>query len=347
MVNFAGWEMPLSYTGTVEEHRTVREAAGLFDVSHLGRAGLEGKGSEALLQSLLPNDVRTFKIGSARYSVLLNEDGMILDDIVVYRRGPERFLLCINASNTQKDVEWIRAHAGKYPVKALDMTPDICQLALQGPLAGEVIRRVSDIDRESIKPWQFVDGKVAGYDALIAKTGYTGDIGYEVYLGAGCVKTVWESLMEVGKQFGIKPCGLGARDTLRLEAGNLLYGNDIDETTTPLEAGLEKMIMFDKGEFVGRSALLKQKESGVKKKLIGFELLQKAVPRQGYKILSNGEEVGVVTSGNLSPFLNKGIGMGYVDYSHAGTGAKIGIEIRSKTVPAMVVERPFYKKVKS
>jgi aminomethyltransferase len=347
MVEFAGWEMPLSYTGTVEEHRAVREAVGLFDVSHLGRASLEGKGAESLLQSLLPNDVRTFKIGSARYSVLLNEDGTILDDIVVYRRAPGRFLLCINASNTQKDIEWIHAHTGTHPVKLLDLTPDMSQLALQGPQAGEVVRRVSDVDRQSLKPWHFVEDRIAGFDALIAKTGYTGDIGYEIYLGAASSKTVWESLINVGKEFGIKPCGLGARDTLRLEAGNLLYGNDIDETTTPIEAGLEKMIIFDKGEFVGRSALLKQKETGVKKKLIGFELIEKAVPRHGYKILSNGKEIGVVTSGNLSPFLNKGIGMGYVQSSYAGIGTEILIEIRTKTVPAMVVERPFYKKVKS
>lgn len=347
MVDFAGWEMPLSYTGTVEEHRAVREGVGLFDVSHLGRASLEGKGAETLLQALLPNDVRTFKIGSARYSVLLNEDGMILDDIVVYRRSPERFMLCINASNTQKDIEWIQSHIGTHPAKLLDLTYDMSQLALQGPQAGEVIRRVSDIDREAIKPWQFVEGKVAGFDALIAKTGYTGDIGYEIYLGSGSAKTVWESLIKVGNEFGIKPCGLGARDTLRLEAGNHLYGNDIDETTTPLEAGLEKMIIFDKGEFAGRSALLKQKETGVKKKLIGFELLQKAVPRHGCKIFSNGKEIGVVTSGNLSPFLNKGIGMGYVQSSYAEIGTEILIEIRTKTIPGMVVERPFYKKVKS
>lgn len=347
MVDFAGWEMPLSYTGTVEEHRAVREGVGLFDVSHLGRASLEGKGAEPLLQSLLPNDVRTFKIGSARYSVLLNEDGMILDDIVVYRRAPERFFLCINASNTERDIEHIRSHTGTRPAKLMDLTHDMSQLALQGPKAGEVIRRISDIDRETIKPWQFTEGKVAGFDALIAKTGYTGDIGYEIYLGAGSAKTVWESVIKIGNEFGIKPCGLGARDTLRLEAGNLLYGNDIDETTTPLEAGLEKMIIFDKGEFVGRSALLKQKETGVEKKLVGFELLQKAVPRHGCKILSNGKEIGVVTSGNLAPFLNKGIGMGYVQCSYAGIGTEILIEIRTKTVPAMVVERPFYKKVKS
>ncbi len=347
MVEFAGWEMPLSYTGTIEEHRAVRESVGLFDVSHLGRASLEGKGAKPLLQSLLPNDVRTFKGGSARYSVLLNEDGMILDDIVVYRRASDRFLLCINASNTQKDLEWVQAHIGTHPVKLLDLTHDMSQLALQGPHAEDVIRKVSDIDRQAIKPWQFVEDRIAGFDALIAKTGYTGDIGYEIYLGAGSAKTVWESLIKVGKEFRIKTCGLGARDTLRLEAGNLLYGNDIDETTTPLEAGLEKMIVFDKGEFVGRSALLKQKETGVKKKLIGFELLQKAVPRHGYKIFSDGKEIGIVTSGNLSPFLNKGIGMGYVQTPYAEIGTEILIEIRTKTVPAIVAERPFYKKVKN
>jgi len=347
MVDFAGWEMPLSYTGTVEEHRAVREAVGLFDVSHLGRISLEGKGAESLLQSLLPNDVRTFKIGSARYSVLLNDDGMILDDIVVYRRSSDRFLLCINASNTQKDIEWIQAHAGTHSAKLLNLTYDMSQLALQGPQAGEVIRRVSDIDRKAINSWQFVEDKIAGFDALIAKTGYTGDIGYEVYLGAGSAKAVWESWIKVGEEFGIKPCGLGARDTLRLEAGNLLYGNDIDETTTPLDAGLEKMIIFDKGEFMGRSALFRQKEAGVKKKLVGFELLQKGVPRHGYKIFSDGKEIGVVTSGNLSPFLNKGIGMGYVQSTYAEIGTEIMIEIRRKTAPAIVVERPFYKKVKN
>jgi glycine cleavage system T protein (aminomethyltransferase) len=347
MVEFAGWEMPLSYTGTIEEHRAVRETAGLFDVSHLGRTSLEGKGAEPLLQSLLPNDVRTFKIGSARYSVLLNEDGMILDDIVVYRRSPDRFLLCINASNTEKDIEWVQARIGMSSAKLLDLTQDMSQLALQGPQAGEVIRRVSDIDREKIKPWQFMEDRVSGVDALIAKTGYTGDIGYEIYLGAGSAKMVWESLLSVGKEFGIKACGLGARDTLRLEAGNLLYGNDIDETTTPLEAGLEKMIILDKGEFVGRSALLKQKESGVNRRLIGFKLLQKGVPRHDCKIFSDGKEIGIVTSGNFSPFLNNGIGMGYVKTAYAEIGAEILIEIRTKTVPAVVVERPFYKKVKS
>ena len=319
---------------------------GLFDISHLGRASLEGKGGRAAAPVLLPNDVRTFKLGSARYSILLNEDGMILDDIVVYRRAPERFLLCINASNTEKDIEFIRSRAGTHPAKLMDLTHDMSQLALQGPKAGEVVRRISDIDRESIKPWQFTEGKVAGFDALIAKTGYTGDIGYEIYLGAGSAKTVWESVIDVGKEFGVKPCGLGARDTLRLEAGNLLYGNDIDETTTPIEAGLEKMIVFDKGEFVGRSALLKQKETGVKKKLVGFELLQKAVPRHGYKILSNGKEIGVVTSGNLSPSLNKGIGMGYVQSSYAGIGTEILIEIQTKNVQAKVVEWTLYKKVR-
>lgn len=351
LVDFAGWEMPIHYTGVVDEYHTVRSKAGLFDVSHMGRIVVTGSGAEAFLQRMTTNDLAALRPMQAQYSMVCNEQGGIKDDIFVYRLARDgEFLLCVNASNRNKIVSWLTEHSRGVPdCRISDRSADIAQIALQGSAARAIVAalRLSQLDQLKLRESTTV--RVADEECLAARTGYTGEFGYEFYV-YGQASTVWNTLLEAGKPFGLKPAGLGARDLLRLEMGYLLYGNDIDERTTPLEAGAEWAVRFEKGEFVGKPALLIQKQAGPSRRFVGFELSEKGVPRHGFNILtasSPQSPIGEVTSGNLSPLLQKGIGLGYVPPTYSELGTGLFIDIRGKAVPAKVVKMPFYRRPKS
>jgi aminomethyltransferase len=342
-VQFFGWEMPLSYSGVLDEHETVRAAAGLFDISHMGRLQFQGPQTENGLQQLVTRDVKKLSAGSACYSLLCNANGGILDDIVLYKKTADDILMVVNASNRDKILSWCKKYLSESQtaskIQIQDRTEALAMLALQGPAALKIVGQDS-----KLKPWRFVETPFNNQDVMMAHTGYTGELGVEIFPDAGSAAKVWKDLMNAGRSVGLKPAGLGARDTLRLEKGYALYGNDIDEHTTPLEADLGWVVDFDKPDFIGKEALQAQRAKGVEKKLIGFMLLQQGVPRKGYKIYSNGKQIGMVTSGNMSPMLNRGIGMGYVQVGYDGIDAEILIEIREKVIPAVVVKRPFYPK---
>jgi aminomethyltransferase len=347
IVPFAGWQMPLSYSGVTDEHQTVRTAVGLFDISHMGRFELAGKGAEAYLERLTPGPVHKMQRGSAQYSMLLNESGGILDDIYLYKRGVDKFFVIVNAANLDKDFKWMTSHLPS-GVDLKDVSGETALLALQGPRSWEVLVQIIPFGKSEIALRNFIETELVparGAKALIARTGYTGEKGYELVIPAEAAETVWKALLEAGKSERIKPIGLGARDTLRLEMGYPLYGHDMNEETTPLEADLERFIDFEK-DFIGKEALLLRREKGIQRKLIGFELLTGGVPREGHTIYSDQKIIGKVASGNFSPSLRKGIGMGYVDVRYGDEGSEILIDIRGNATPAVIVKRPFYKKKK-
>jgi aminomethyltransferase len=344
LVDFAGWEMPIQYGGVIEEYQAVRTAAGLFDVSHMGRVTAEGREAEAFLQRVTTNNVARLAVGDAQYSMVCNPAGGIKDDIFIYRLGQARFLVCVNASNRDKIVSWLFQKAPQGDIRLSDESDELAQIALQGPQSPAILRAVCPAAAESLKPRQCMETDVLGARGVVSRTGYTGEVGYELYVPSHKAVAVWEGLMKAGGAAGIKACGLGARDLLRLEVGYLLYGNDMDEQTTPLEAGAAFAVDFAKGEFIGSQALLEQKEKGPAKRLAAFELLQKGVPRHEMKILSDGQEIGVVTSGNLSPRLQKGIGLGYVPAKFASADTQFQVDIRGRLHQAVVVKLPFYKR---
>ncbi|HIE65545.1 MAG: glycine cleavage system aminomethyltransferase GcvT [Nitrospira sp.] len=347
MVPFSGWEMPLSYTGVPDEHRNVRSAVGLFDVSHMGRFELSGKGAEAYLEHMTPRPIYRMQRRGAQYSMLLKPDGGIIDDIYIYKKGVDRFLLIVNSANSEKDFRWLRQNLPADSQFILqNVTAETALVALQGPKSWEVLGRILPEGTDEISLRKFVEAETLPAPEakiLIARTGYTGEKGYELVIPGDVAAKVWNALMEAGKGAGILPVGLGARDTLRLEMAYPLYGNDIDETTMPLQAGLERFIDFEK-DFVGKEALLQEKEKGLGRKLICFELLVGGIPRSGQLIYSDQKEVGKVTSGNYSPSMRKGIGMGYVDLPFCDEGGELLIDIRGKVAPAVIVKKPFYKK---
>jgi glycine cleavage system T protein (aminomethyltransferase) len=343
LVDFAGWEMPVQFRSVIEEHLAVRTRAGLFDVSHMGEIRVEGKGALELLQTLTPNDVAKLVPGQAQYTALLTPQATFVDDILVYRRDEQRFLLCVNASNIQKDFYYVREHAGG-AVQVEEASSEYSQLALQGPRAARILARVADQDVEGIPNYHFIEGSVQGAPALLSRTGYTGEDGFELYLAPRNATQTWQALLRAGEADGLVPCGLGARDTLRLEARMPLYGNDIDETVTPLEAGLGFMVHLEKGEFLGSDILRRQKEQGVEKKLMGFEMTDRGIPRHGYPLKTGGVEVGCVTSGTFSPSLKKSIGLGYLPAASARIGEKIEVVIRGSAVSGRIVKTPFYKR---
>jgi len=344
LVDFAGWEMPIQYSGVVDEYQTVRTKAGLFDVSHMGRILVSGTGAEPFLQRVTTNDLAGLKPGQAQYSMVCNEQGGILDDIFVYRlENPGEFLLCVNASNRDKILARLFTQSqGLADCRIQDRSTEMAQIALQGPAARSIVEALGLTTLAQLKLRQSTTVRIGGMKCLVARTGYTGEFGYELYVyGDGPV--VWDAVMTAGKAFGLKPAGLGARDLLRLEMGYLLYGNDIDEHTTPLEAGVDWAVSFTKGEFLGKPVLEKQRQEGPARQFIGFELLEKGVPRHGFAIRSTAPEpIGEVTSGNLSPLLQKGIGLGYVRSDFAKPETTIMIDIRGKLVPAKIVKPPFY-----
>ena len=342
MVPFAGYEMPIQYpTGITAEHHAVRNAAGLFDVSHMGEFEVRGERALDFVQHVTTNDASKLEVGQAQYSTLPNDDGKLLDDLLVYRY-PDHYMLVVNGSNREKDFAWVKRFAGEFGVELVDRTDDIALLALQGPKAERILAKLTDADLPSIRYYRFAEGRVDGVPATISRTGYTGEDGFELYVPAEHGGRLWARLLEAGKDEGLIAAGLGCRDSLRLEMGMALYGNDLDEGRTPLEAGLGWVVKLDKPAFVGRDALLRQKSEGVRTKLVGFRLKERGFPRHGYAVAVDGETVGEVTSGTLSPTLGVGIGMAYVPAEAAKPGTEIGIVIRDKAVPAEVVKPPFH-----
>ena len=343
LVDFAGWELPVQYSGLMEEHRAVRTAAGLFDVSHMGEFKVSGAGAETFLQQLTPNDVAKLTPGRIHYSGLLTEAGTYVDDLLVYRVGDEEFLLVVNAANAPKDFAWLESRLTEN-VEIQDVSGDYGLLALQGPRAAEILAELTEIDLSQIRYYRFETAEVDGHSAIVSRTGYTGEDGFELYLSPTSAPSVWDRLLEVGAPKGLVPAGLGARDTLRLEAAMALYGHEIDDTTTPLEAGLSWVVKLAKGEFVGRDVLVDQKEKGLDQQLVGFEMTGRGIARQGYEVLSGGEVVGRVTSGSFSPTLEKAIGMAYVPPGLAEPGTEIQIQVRKNAVEGVIVPLPFYKR---
>jgi aminomethyltransferase len=344
MLPFAGYNMPILYEGVNAEHEVVRNAVGVFDVSHMGEFLLTGPNALALIQKVTSNDASTLTIGRAQYSCLPNNDGGIVDDLLVYKMKDEQYLLVVNASNIDKDWDWISSH-NDLGVEMKNLSDDYSLLAIQGPKAVEAMQSLSSLDLAAIPYYHFEVGDFAGIEnVIISATGYTGSGGFEIYCKNEEVEQIWNKVFEVGKPFGIKPIGLAARDTLRLEMGFCLYGNDINDTTSPLEAGLGWITKFTK-EFTNSENLKKQKEAGVSKKLVGFEMQERAVPRHDYEIVdADGNHIGIVTSGTMSPSMNIGIGMGYVTTENSAIDNTIFIRIRKNDVPAKVVKLPFYKK---
>lgn len=343
MVPFAGFNMPVQYEGVNIEHDTVRNAVGVFDVSHMGEFLIEGEHAMELIQKVSSNDVSKLTIGKAQYSCMPNENGGIVDDLIIYRIKESTYLLVVNASNIEKDWNWI-ASKNDLGATMRNLSDDYSLLAIQGPKAVEAMQSLTSEDLSAIKFYNFVVGDFAGIEhVIISATGYTGSGGFEIYCKNNEVKQIWDKVFEAGKNFGIKPIGLAARDTLRLEMGYCLYGNDIDDTTSPIEAGLGWITKFTK-DFTNSEALKAEKERGPERKLIAFELDERGIPRQGYDIVdNNGKTIGSVTSGTMSPSLGKGIGLGYVPVVFSEVGSKINIQIRKKAIPATVVKLPFYK----
>ena len=343
MVPFAGYNMPVQYEGINIEHETVRQAVGVFDVSHMGEFLIDGEHALELIQKVSSNDASKLTIGKAQYSCLPNDDGGIVDDLIIYKIKEEQFLLVVNASNIEKDWNWIQSK-NDVGAKIRDLSEDYSLLAIQGPKAIEAMQSITSHDLSAIKFYNFVVGDFAGVEhVIISATGYTGSGGFEIYCKNSDAKQIWDKVFEAGADFGIKPIGLAARDTLRLEMGYCLYGNDIDDTTSPIEAGLGWITKFTK-EFTNSEAIKAEKERGIENKLIAFELDQRGIPRQGYDIVDhNGNKIGRVTSGTMSPSLGKGIGLGYVPKVFADFHSKINIQIRKKAIPATVIKLPFYK----
>ena len=343
MVPFAGYEMPVQYpSGIVAEHRAVREAAGLFDVSHMGELEISGPDALAWVQHVVTNDASKIDVGQAQYAALCNEHGGVIDDCITYRFD-DRYMIVVNASNLEKDREWILGFADRFDAKLEDRSEDIGLIALQGPRAAAILARVTDTDLDDIGYYRFAEGAVAGRDAVISRTGYTGEDGFELYLGADDAAQVWRVLLEAGEPEGILPAGLGARDSLRLEMGYALYGNDLDETHNAIESGLGWVVKPDKGDFAGRDALVEAKAAGNDRKLVGFELKERGFPRPGYEIHQDRRLVGTVTSGAHSHSLDRGIGMGYVETAVAKAGTSVDIVVRGRSIPAEIVRPPFYK----
>ena len=345
MVPFAGYNMPVQYEGVTAEHLTVRESVGVFDVSHMGEFLVSGENALALIQKVTSNDASKLAIGDAQYSCFPNTENGIVDDLICYRIKENQYLLVVNASNIEKDWNWISKYNEEFGADLKDLSDDYSLLAIQGPKAVEAMQSLSSLDLADIPFYKFKVGDFAGIEhVIISATGYTGSGGFEIYCKNSEVEQIWNRVFLAGAEFGIKPIGLAARDTLRLEMGYCLYGNDIDDTTSPIEAGLGWITKFTK-DFVNADALAKQKEEKPSRKLVAFELNARGIPRQGYDIVDEeGNTIGNVTSGTMSPSLSKGIGLGYVPTTSAKMGSHILIQIRKKAIPATVVKLPFYKK---
>jgi aminomethyltransferase len=345
MVAFSGWDMPVEYAGLISEHMAVRRAAGLFDVSHMGELVVEGPGALAFLQRVTANDVGRLVDGQAQYSALPLPNGAPVDDVIVCRRSADRYLLVVNAGNVKKDLDWLRAQ-GPADCAVEDRSDDWALLALQGPRAPAILAPLTGLDLATLRYYHLADGEVAGVPVTVSRTGYTGEDGFELFVPPARAEALYRALLEAGRPEGLVPAGLGARDTLRLEARMCLYGNDLDESTTLMEAGLGWIVCLEaaKGDFIGRAALAEQKEKGPPRRLVGFEMVGRGIARHGYPVYVGGQAVGTVASGTFAPFLQKSIGLVYLPRSAAATGTEFSVDVRGRHVPARVVPTPFYKR---
>jgi aminomethyltransferase len=345
MVEFGGWDMPVEYAGIVSEHMAVRSAGGLFDVSHMGQIEIAGKDALKAVQHITSNDAARLADGQVQYSALTTPEGTLVDDVLTYRLNGEHFMLVVNASNIMKDSRWIAQHiTGTGDAVAVNTSSRYALIAIQGPVAAEVLQKLTGVDLSAIKYYWFSTGEVANVRVTISRTGYTGEDGFEVFVAPASAERVWDAILAAGKPHGVVPAGLGARDTLRLEAGMRLYGNDMDETTTVVEADLGWIVGWKKDAFIGADVLKKQKAEGAARKLVGFELLDRAIARHGHDVYIDGQKAGIVTSGTQTPFLKKAIGMAYLPAAKSATGTEFEIDVRGRRVKAQVVPMPFYKR---
>jgi len=349
MVEFGGWDMPVEYTGITGEHMAVRTQAGLFDVSHMGQIELAGPDALAAVQWISSNDASRLDVGQIQYSALTTPEGTFVDDILVYRMGDQHFMLVVNAGNIMKDYEWIRARVTERggDVSVVNASSRYALIAIQGPKAEAILQRLTGIELSAIKYYWFANGEVSGVRVTVSRTGYTGEDGFEVFVPPAQAEQVWNALLDAGAADGLKPCGLGARDTLRLEASMRLCGSDMDEQTTVIEAGLGWIVGWKKGEFIGSEILRAQKAGTLERTLVGFEMVDRAIARHGYPVVIGSDVVGVVTSGTQTPFLKKSIGLAMVPVSRSAPGTPLHIEIRGRHVAAVVVPEPFYKRPKT
>ena len=347
MVDFGGWDMPVQYTGTVEEHLRTRRHAGLFDVSHMGEVDVRGADAIALVNRLTSNDASKLIDCQAQYSALTMPTGTVIDDLLVYRFAADHLLLVVNAGTTDKDWDWVKSHQLDEEVELKNVSSNYCQLAIQGPDALGILQQLTDLPLSAIKYYHFTEGEVDGVKSIVSRTGYTGEDGFEVYAAADKAGQLWSKMLDAGdfgSDTGVLPCGLAARNTLRLEAGMALYEHEIDETTTLLEANLGWIVKLNKGDFIGRDALAKQKEEGLKRRLVGFEMIERGIARDCQEVVVDGAPVGKVTSGSPAPYLKKNIGMAYVPIEFANEGQQIQIDVRGRLVSAEIVKTPFYKR---
>jgi aminomethyltransferase len=342
LVEFAGWEMPVQYAGLLAEHEAVRTRVGLFDVSHMGEVVFRGPRALEALGRLFTNDLGRCADGQAQYGCLCREDGGIVDDVVVYRRAADDLLVCVNAGNREKDFAWLSSRGAGAGVEVRNESDAWAQLALQGPLAAQLLQRITNANLSAMRSYRFAQGEVAGVPCIVARTGYTGEDGFELFCPPDAAARIWDEILEAGQHEKAVPCGLGARDSLRLEMAYRLYGSDMDDATTPLEAGLGWVVKLDKGDFVGREALVRQKEQGLQRKLVGFVLTDAGIARHGYPVLQEGRQVGQVTSGTRSPSLGTSIGLAYLPPALAAEGSTFAVEIRGRPAAARAVKTPFY-----
>ncbi|MFZ5354415.1 MAG: glycine cleavage system aminomethyltransferase GcvT, partial [Bacillota bacterium] len=324
IIEFAGWELPVQYEGIIPEHEAVRNAAGLFDVSHMGEVDVKGPEAFAFVQNLITNDASVMLDNQVIYSLMCYPDGGVVDDLLVYKFNDNHFYLVINASNVEKDYQWMLGNKGSFDVELTNISDKVSEVALQGPKAEEILQKLTSIDLSELKFFFCKrDVEIGGIKCLISRTGYTGEDGFEIYADNGSIAALWDKLMEAGKDFGLKACGLGCRDTLRFEATLPLYGNEISKEITPLEAGLGIFVKLTKDDFIGKAALVKQKEEGLRRKLVGFEMLEKSIPRHGYEVMADGKTIGFVTTGYISPTVKKTIGLALVDTAYSELGTEI------------------------
>ncbi len=344
IVEFGGWEMPIQYTGIIEEHNNCRNYAGIFDVSHMGEIDVKGPDALKFVNKLVTNDVEKMALKQCLYSPMCYEDGGVVDDLLVYKMADDHYYIVVNASNTDKDYDWFLQNAKGMDVKVDNISDQVVQIALQGPKAEGILQKITDCDLSKIKYYWFDYGKVNGIESIISRTGYTGEDGFEIYVKPEFGPGIWDKIMETGKDEGVTPIGLGARDTLRLEARLPLYGHEMSDSISPLEAGLGIFVKLNKEDFNGKTALVKQKEEGLKRKLAGFEMVERGIPRAEYPITKDGKEIGWVTSGSFAPSLNKNIGLALIKAEYVSIGSEIEVNIRNKGIKAKIVETPFYKR---
>jgi len=345
LVDFSGWEMPVEYSGLSKEHLAVRESAGLFDVSHMGEIEIAGDDALAAVQNVCTNDAAQLGIGDVQYSALLTEAATVVDDVLVYKLADGHYMLVVNAGNIAKDFTWIRQHlTGVGDAVAVNTSSRYALIAVQGPLAAQIVQTLTEVELDTIGYYTFATGEVSGVRATISRTGYTGEDGFELFVPPQSAPSVWDAVQQAGESDGLLPAGLGSRDTLRLEAGMRLYGQDMDDTTTLIEAGLGWIVGWDKDDFIGKSALLRQRDDGLTKMLVGFELDERGIARHGYAVYGGDDQIGMVTSGTQTPFLKKAIGMAYVPIKYAKVDSELSIDIRGRRVAAHVVKMPWYRR---